>query len=108
MIDQTRLQELEDDFGADELGEIVEAFLDEAFEAVDELQTLDRDADLDAIGRHLHFLKGCARNVGAMDLGDICEALEAQPANAVSGEVTVKLRSDLEAVRQWFRVKLAS
>ncbi len=108
MIDQTRLRELEEDFGADELSEIVDAFLEEAFEAVEALRTIDSDADAESIGRHLHFLKGCARNIGARALGDFCEALEGSPADAVTPEVVTRLTADLDAVRMWFRSACAS
>jgi HPt (histidine-containing phosphotransfer) domain-containing protein len=103
MIDQKRLRELEEDFGVDDLAEIIDAFLEEAFESVDELRELDPETEREGIARRLHFLKGCARNIGAMALGDQCETLEARPADAVSPEVITKLTADLDAIRMWFR-----
>ncbi len=108
MIDQTRLRELEEDFGTDDLAEIVDAFLEEAIEAVDAMRGLDPATDADGIARHLHFLKGCARNVGATALGDRCEALESREADAVSPEVITTLIADLDAIRMWFRSANAS
>lgn len=108
MIDQARLRELEEDFGAEDLAEIVDAFLEEALEAVEAMQNMDPENDGEGIARHLHFLKGCARNVGAVALGDYCEALEAQPGTAASSEVTTKLTLDLDAIRMWFRSECAS
>ena len=38
MIDQARLDELAQDFGEDDLGEIIEVFLDETWEAIDAME----------------------------------------------------------------------
>lgn len=78
MFDQERLKELRADFGADELGQVIAAFLEEAEEAIETLASsgLDRDIHRD----RLHFLKGCARSVGADRLGNLCERLEGEAA----------------------------
>lgn len=76
MIDRDRLAELEDDFGAEDLQEIIEAFLSEAEETVTALGHSLSDEPTPERNGHLHFLKGCARNVGAVRLGDLCEQFE--------------------------------
>lgn len=66
---------MEADFGAEELALIIAAFQLEATEALAALRAGWMDDHI----RHdrLHFLKGCARTVGAVRLGDLCEAFEA-------------------------------
>lgn len=77
MIDHERLRELEEDFGADQLQQILASFLEETAAAMEALRAGWRDP---AVRRdRLHFVKGCARTVGAAELGDICESLEADP-----------------------------
>jgi len=108
MIDQSRLKELEEDFGAEELAEIVDAFIDEAKETLDELRSLGTGSDPNAVARHLHFLKGCARNVGATELGNMCEALEAESGDNVPSEIVEKIAADLDSVRNWFQAELSA
>jgi HPt (histidine-containing phosphotransfer) domain-containing protein len=74
MIDRERLSQMESDFGAEEVRLIVAAFLEEAAAAIAALRAgwSDDSVRLD----RLHFLKGCARTIGAMRLGDLCEEFE--------------------------------
>jgi len=63
MIDWTRIAQLEDDLGADELPGLVSLFLAEVGEAMDSCQP-EREPTEEA----LHFLKGCALTLGFRDL----------------------------------------
>lgn len=74
MIDHERLREMEDDFGAEELAQIVGAFIDESSAAIEVLRTGWGDARVRR--DRLHFIKGCARTMGAVGLGDLCERIE--------------------------------
>ena len=74
MIDRERLMEMEADFGAEELALIVAAFLGEASAAIAKLRAGWSDDDVRR--DRLHFLKGCARTIGARRLGALCERLE--------------------------------
>lgn len=76
MIDQGRLQELVDDFGAEEVPELLALFVAETWEALDQLETMISDSPDQARMDQLHFLKGCARNLGANDFAARCEVLE--------------------------------
>lgn len=76
MIDQGRLDELKNDFGEDDLDEIIEVFLAETWEAIDALEGKVGRLSPSEMGDQFHFLKGCARNVGAFDFADLCEGLE--------------------------------
>ena len=102
MIDQERLFELFDDFGLDGLEEIVGSFLLEAREAMDKLEQASGPDD---VSHHLHFLKGCSRNVGASRIGDACEALENSGLAGVEPRHLMELRRELEtfqaAVLEW-------
>ena len=76
MIDQTRLQELVDDFGAEDFDDLIESFLEEAAESVMNLEAMVSDEACDERSAQFHFLKGCARNIGAVKFGDLCETWE--------------------------------
>ncbi|MEM7683836.1 MAG: Hpt domain-containing protein [Pseudomonadota bacterium] len=76
MIDKSRLQELADDFGEDDLMELVESFLEEAAEAVDKLEAMVSATFSEERSQQFHFLKGCALNLGANQLGALCETFE--------------------------------
>lgn len=68
MIDMARLEELRDDVGEEEFGEVLELFFLEVETAIDALpDAIDRAAAL-------HFIKGCALNLGFNDLANACEA----------------------------------
>lgn len=76
MIDQARLSELAEDFGEEDLEEIIEVFLAEALQAIDALEGRIESMDLQERREEFHFLKGCARNIGATSFGDLCERWE--------------------------------
>jgi len=71
-LDETRLAELEDDFGVEDLACVVEAFLEEAAEAVASLEAMVSDSPDQARTAQFHFLVGSARNLGATGLADLC------------------------------------
>lgn len=76
MIDQSRLDELANDFGEEDLAEIVEVFLTETWEAINSLEGKLSGMSADEQREQFHFLKGCARNIGAIGMGDFCETWE--------------------------------
>ena len=80
MIDQARLEELVNDFGEEDLAEIIEVFLDETWEAINALEAVIGAMTADEQRERFHFLKGCARNIGALTFGDICEKWEQDSA----------------------------
>lgn len=103
--DVGRLKELEDDFGAEDLGMIVEAFLEEASEKVDEIGTcLSEVPDADRVG-HFHFLVGAARNIGAKSFGDMCQKHE-QANDAFQQDDYSKLKLEFGALRSWYADRL--
>lgn len=97
MIDQARLDELANDFGEDDLAEIIEVFVAETWEAIDALESKFEGME-DAERRdQFHFLKGCARNIGATGLGDLCEEWETGDAPFAASDY-VRLRNEFQAV----------
>lgn len=76
IVDEDRIRELEDDFGAEDLAEIIEAFLEEASEAVEALAPLLSDVPSEERKDQFHFLAGAARNLGAVAFGDLSKRLE--------------------------------
>lgn len=71
MIDWSQIKQLEEDMGAEDLGEVVEIFLAEVEEALDTFVANPPDAPGD-VAAQLHFLKGSAYNLGFKAFGDSC------------------------------------
>ena len=75
-IDEDRLKELEEDFGADGVAIVIEAYLEESLETVDALGKILSDGPDEKRVEHFHFLSGAAKNLGALRFGDLCRQLE--------------------------------
>lgn len=101
MINEARLQELVDDFGTEDLAELIESFLEEAEEVVAGLESsVSDDYSQDRSGQ-FHFLKGCALNVGATDLAKVCEELEYRQSGFSHAEYQ-SLKAQFGAVQSYF------
>lgn len=102
MIDHERLCELVEDFGLDGLEEIVGIFLLEARESIEQLERADNQ---DEVLHHLHFLKGCSRNVGALQLGNFCETMEGAdrmlPGSRYVSDLRTGLQETQTAIHAW-------
>jgi HPt (histidine-containing phosphotransfer) domain-containing protein len=70
MIDWTRLNELRDEIGEDDLADVVTLFLDEADDVVLRLSSRMSDEEMES---QLHFLKGSALNLGLAGLAGLCQ-----------------------------------
>ncbi len=101
MIDQNRLQELVDDFGADDFLELIESFLEEATGAVQALEAMISDVHMVERSEQFHFLKGCALNVGAMALADVCERFENRHTGFSADEYQ-RVKADFDTVQGFF------
>ncbi|MCM2561956.1 Hpt domain-containing protein [Lutimaribacter sp. EGI FJ00015] len=73
MIDWTRVNCLRDEVGADCFCEIVDLFLEEVDEGIDRLRN---GVAPNALGPELHFLKGCALNLGFSEFSQLCQTGE--------------------------------
>ena len=71
MIDWTKVAELRDEVGAQGFDEVIDLFLDEVEEALVLLGQVGRRP-----GPDLHFIQGCAPNLGFRDLARLCREQE--------------------------------
>ncbi len=86
MIDWERVDELRDEVGADEFGEVVDIFLEEVDEVIDRLRQSPDPASYEA---DMHFLKGSALNLGFAALAALCSEGERQAATGDATSVDV-------------------
>lgn len=77
MIDWTRIQELRNEIGAEDFGEVVQLFLEEAEE---EIAALRSGCDTSQIESRLHMLKGSALNLGFRSFAALCQTGETAAA----------------------------
>ena len=77
MINWSRVNELKNDIGPDDINDIVELFLSEVEEVIEKLSGNDGG---DSLEQHMHFLKGSALNLGFDGLGQLCSDAEKQAA----------------------------
>ncbi|MGI9391292.1 MAG: Hpt domain-containing protein [Boseongicola sp.] len=92
MIDWNRLSELRSEVGEDDYDEILVLFFDEVASVLDSIES----ANVDAMKRDLHFLKGSAMNIGLTDVSALCQDYEL--ALATNPDDTI----DLSAIRHAF------
>jgi len=84
MLDWARIEELREEIGADDFAEVAEIFLDELEEVMERLQSGGTSEDT---AEQLHFLKGCALNLGFSTMAQLASQGEA----VVKGGGTVDL-----------------
>ena len=73
MISWDRINELKGEVGEDDFAEVVEIFLEEMDEAMNELTS---GVSKEGLGAAMHFVKGAAMNIGFHALGNICQEYE--------------------------------
>lgn len=71
-FDDARLAELQEIFGPEDFCLVVEAFLEEAGQAVATLAEMVGSGPDPVREAQMHYLVGSARNLGAAALGDLC------------------------------------
>lgn len=105
MIDWSRVDELVEEIGAEDFGEVVELFLDEVENSIGVYADGANDAVVAV--EQMHFLKGAALNLGFEALAQLC--LKGEKA-AASGRVGVvapdELRKTYEGSRDVFQAEL--
>lgn len=104
MIDESRLRELVDDFGADDFADLVEVFLEEVREGLEPLPGLMASGTEQALRERFHFLKGCARNIGATRMSEICETFETAPGGFTAADLTA-LQREFDQVAAYFAAR---
>ena len=111
MIDWSRVEELRDEIGPDDFGEVVELFLAEVDGAV---ETLERDGcDARGIEEQMHFLKGASLNLGFAALATLCArgekaARAGDPAAVAAAEVRACFESSREAFGTGYAERFAA
>ena len=88
MIDWSQIQQLEEDIGAEDFGDVVVLFIEEVDEAVAQLQTI-APTDLAQLAPALHFLKGSAYNLGFKSFGDYCSNGEIQAMDGGGTDIDI-------------------
>lgn len=84
MIDWERIDELRTEIGEDDFGEVVEIFLEEVEEGLEELKSTQHGSSL---AKTLHFLKGSALNLGFQSFSSLCQAGETSATEGNEGDV---------------------
>ncbi len=77
MINWARVNELKSDIGPDDIGEVVDLFLEEVEEVIARLRSGEHPGCLE---QDMHFLKGSALNLGFDHLGSLCSDAEKKAA----------------------------
>ncbi|MBU2981086.1 Hpt domain-containing protein [Lentibacter algarum] len=86
MIDWDKVTELKDDIGAEDFDDIVEVFLAEVEDALAKLPS----KDLSELEGCLHFLKGCALNLGFSAFSALCQIGEKSAARGSPESIDVR------------------
>ena len=102
MIDQSRLKELFDDFGEDDLAELIDDVLQEAEGSITALEAEISDEHSKSRSALFHFARGCALNIGATEFAELCGHFENRHGG-FSAEEYRSVKSAFDAVCGYFR-----
>ena len=105
-LDDARVAELTEVFGPEDLSMVVEAFLEEAEQAVAALAGLISDGPDSVRDHQLHYLIGAARNLGASGFADLCKAHERSAAGFEQADFDA-LVAAFRATRDAFAARMA-
>lgn len=105
MIDWTRVTELCEEIGSDDFQEVVDLFLSEVEETLEQMQA---EEDACALQATLHFLKGSALNLGFVGLAKLCQAGEKAVIEGQADEVDISaLKQAYGAAKHQFLAELS-
>lgn len=97
-IDLNIFNSLKESTGADFIGELIDTFLDDAPDLLNQMQTALADNDVDSFRRAAHSLKSNAATFGAMDLSALAKELE-----SMGREKNLDIGNRLEVLEETFR-----
>ena len=80
-LDEATLDGLRD-LGADDFHEVIELYLEEAGDRVEDLQAKLNVDDFWAVGSVAHSLKGSSASLGALRLASLCSEIEHSPRDS--------------------------
>ena len=101
MIDMDRLKELEEDFGAEDMADLIESFIEETQIALDQISGMISDVPDPTRRDQFHLLKGCALSIGASTFAKTCERFEHADGPFSQSEYDA-LCAEFRDVRTWF------
>jgi len=76
VIDKATFEELKQMSGADFISELIDAFLDDAPNMIQNMHAALATKDIESFRRNAHSLKSNANTFGAMELGGLAKELE--------------------------------
>jgi len=76
VIDKATFEELKQISGVDFINELIDAFLDDAPNMIQSMQSGHDTKDIESFRRNAHSLKSNANTFGAMELGMLAKELE--------------------------------
>ena len=77
VIDKKTFEDLKQMSGDDFIGELIDAFLEDAPNMLDAMRTALEANDVESFRRNAHSLKSNAHTFGAIELGEFAKELEA-------------------------------
>ena len=96
-IDQATFNELKQMSGADFINELIDAFLDDAPDMIQNMHTALDTKDVESFRRNAHSLKSNANTFGAAELGALAKELE-----MMGKQSNLEVGNRLEALREAF------
>jgi HPt (histidine-containing phosphotransfer) domain-containing protein len=86
MIDWERVAVLREEVGSEDFNEVVELFLNEVDEEIENLSAAIAQTDL---AEKLHFLKGSALSLGFREFSGLCQSGESALSQDASAQVDI-------------------
>ena len=97
MIDLNTFNDLKDSTGADYIGELIDAFLDDAPNLFSQMKSALADKDAESFRRAAHSMKSNAATFGAMELSSLAKELE-----SLARENNLEISNRLEVMEEAF------
>lgn len=98
MIDLNTFNDLKESTGADYIGELIDAFLDDAPNLFMQMKSALTNKDAESFRRAAHSMKSNAATFGAMELSKLAKELEAS-----GRENNLEIGNKLEVMEEAFR-----
>jgi HPt (histidine-containing phosphotransfer) domain-containing protein len=98
MIDLNTFNDLKGSTGADYIGELIDAFLDDAPDLFSQMRSALADKDAEAFRRAAHSMKSNAATFGAMELSSLAKELE-----SLARENNLEISNRLEVMEEAYR-----
>ena len=98
VIDKTTFEELKSLSGADFINELIDAFLEDAPDMIQNMQTALQTNDIESFRRNAHSLKSNANTFGAVELG-----IHAKELESMARQNDLEVGSRLEVLKDSFQ-----